>query len=64
VSNAKPMTAGARLFAYALSDMRRHRTPRQWRRIRHKYNRAHGLYLGHWGEACKGLPTPRRRRPA
>lgn len=57
MSRAKPMGAERRAANQGL----RNTTPRQWRRWRHKYNRANGGYFGHWGEDCKGQPTPRQR---
>lgn len=60
------MNSGARAGNYLRGNGRRHVTARQWRRLMHKYNRVNGFYYGHWGENCKGRPTPRqvKRRPA
>lgn len=59
MSRAKPMDFQRRAEHYHKAA--RHFTPRQWRRWRHKYGHAHGGYFGHWGEDCKGQPTPRQR---
>lgn len=59
MSKAKPMNVERRAANYLQG--RRHLTPRQYRRWRHKFNRANGDYFGHWGEGCKGRPTPRRK---
>lgn len=62
MSTAKPMEMGDRARNYILAGGRRGFTPRQWRRMRHKFNRAEGFYYGHWGEASKGHATPQRPR--
>ena len=63
MSKAEPMGAARRTRGYILRGPgRRHVTPRQWRRIRHKYVRATGCYFGHW-QGAKGHATPRQRKP-
>jgi len=61
VSAAEPLTPGARAANYMNANGNRRITVRQWRRLMHKYNRRNGFYYGHWGEGCKGRPTPRQR---
>jgi len=61
MSNAEPMGMQARVDRYkAQSGVII--TPRRYRRVKHKNNRARGneIYLGMGG---KGRPTPRQRRP-
>ena len=62
MSRAKPMGDHPRASSYLIGGETSHRhfTPRQYRRWRHKHNRANGDYFGHWGEGCKGNATPRR----
>lgn len=62
MSAAKPMGMDTRAGGYLLATGRRHFTARQWRRMMHKHNRAHGVYWGHWAEGCKGHATPRQRK--
>ena len=61
MSKAEPMGANRRAASYSQGG--RNFTPRQYRRWRHKHNRADGG-TGYWGEGCKGRPTPRQRKAA
>lgn len=62
MSRAEPMGDNRRAMSYGLAGgVRRHTwTLRQWRRWRHKHNRAHGSYFGHW-TGGKQEPTPSRK---